>query len=85
MHKQKRKFNRIKIIGIIVLIISLLMSFVSGILLNLDKITPPIMIILIFFGIIGVFISTFIIVMPCTKNNEISKEILNYFEATHKD
>lgn len=84
MHK-KRKLNRAKIIGIAVLIISLIMSLGSAILLNFNKISPPMMILLSGFGLIGVFLSTFVIVTPDTKNNEISKEILNHFDATHKN
>ena len=85
MHKKKRKFNRAKVIGIIALIISLVMVFGSVLLLELEKISPPIMITLFVFGIIGVFLSTFVIVMPDTKNNQISREILNHFDLTHKN
>ena len=69
MRKQKRKFNRVKVIGIIAVIISLVMVFGSMILLELEKISPPIAIVLLAFGMIGIFLSTFVIFIPDTKNN----------------
>ena len=85
MHKQKRKFNRAKMIEIIVLIISLVMVLGSPLAFELEIISQPIIITLFVFGLIGVFISTFIIVTPDIKNKEIRKEILNRFFPPYKD
>lgn len=82
MHKQKRKTNRARVIGIILLIVSLV-SIVMA--LFGPKFSPLTLLLLMWFGFIGVFISIFIINVPDTRNNEISKEILNHFDATHKD
>ena len=80
MHKRK-KVNWAKKIAIVVLIISLVVLAGSVILLNLGKISlpSPIIVLLLFGCIIGFFLSTFVIIMPDTKNNEVSKQILKFF------
>jgi len=85
MHNKKIKFNRTKVIGTITLIISITMAILGPAIGMMEKISPLIVVILVFCGCVGTGISAFVIVMPDTKNNEISKEILNHFDATHKN
>ena len=85
MRKQKRKFNRVKVIGIIALMFSLLMAFGSMVAMKLEILPWQAGCIMLYIGLVGTPISTFAIFKPDTKNNEISKEILNHFDVTRED
>lgn len=82
MRKQKRKFNRVRVIAIIALIISLFMALGSVVIVKLQIVSPLLACIMLFIGLVGTPISTYVIVVPDTKNNDISKAILNHFDAT---
>ena len=85
MHNKERKFKRGKITGIIALMFSLLMAVGSMVLMKLEILPWWAGCLMLFIGLIGTPISTHEIFTPDTKNNKTSKEILNHFDATHKN
>ena len=85
MRKKKRKFNRVRVIGIIVLMFSLLMAFGSMVAMKLEILPWWAGCIMLYIGLVGTPISAHAIFTPNTKNNETSKEILNHFDATRED